>query len=131
MSRLPVIDAPNLKPITQPGPGLTEIEEVVWHGRRLAAEQPDFIYQKVGKYCKYEPDDKNPNGCIVGAAMRAIGRSVDGRLRGAVSVVGHELDIEGDRRLWWLAHAQVAQDAGSTWAESVRCADQEMTRWEI
>lgn len=39
---------------------------------RIAHEYPNTKYHSVGGECTYTPDPKNPMGCLIGAAWRAV-----------------------------------------------------------
>ena len=113
---------------------LTEIEQVVAWVRALAEEQPDFVYTVVGNDCKYEPDADNPNGCIVGAAMRNFGKSVDGRAYNGYAAqdavrksLGMDLIEAPTIHARWINWVQTRQDTGRSWSEAVKQADREIT----
>lgn len=102
----------------------------------LAAENPERVYRRrhgAGPSCSYHPDPLNPDGCIIGAALRRIEHPVPARVEGSCSVViaEHLLDDrvndfvlidEMTLRLSWFARVQLHQDEGRTWSDAVEIA---------
>jgi hypothetical protein len=100
--------------------------------RALAAANPDFVYtdpdSEVGG-CSYFPDEMNPQGCIIGAALREHGlisddpsdsEDIDGT--GAFVVLHSLLDFPEVSDSWFQL-VQSNQDQGASWSEAVRLAD--------
>ena len=109
--------------------------------RGLASANPLFTYQgpkikeEVGNTmsCSYLPDDLNPQGCIMGAALTEMGatrkmlESIEGN--GVIVIfdepqwgeITEELDEDDSR---WLQLVQRAQDVGLRWEVAVTYADQ-------
>lgn len=98
--------------------------------RAQAAEDPDRVYVKeLGDTCLYEPTVLNSKGCIVGAALTALGvpperlpglpgwgtQSVQFKLSPLVEPAATD-----DR---WTMEVQCRQDDGMTWADAVHAAD--------
>lgn len=107
--------------------------ELVKAIRDLAAESPDFVYTRqevdpdsLSAPCNYWPDEKNPQGCIVGAAMRKIGHSLDGiEFRGVAAFTALEdLALFQPSTGLWVNNVQSWQDKGLTWSEAVKKADE-------
>jgi len=112
--------------------------------RRLAAEQPDHVYDKdafpdrnIGASCKYthtlEDGSKVP-GCIVGQAIHNItGKLVDQSLHGGGVLDfgfmrGENTTDDNGYNHWsplakFLANVQSHQDNGETWGYAVNLAD--------
>ncbi len=97
--------------------------------RELAAEEPGFIYRFYADdpklACSYFPNEKNPKGCIVGAAIRLVAPDFDLQPwegQNAGDVVG---DFATEEQSNWFNHVQGEQDAGKPWGEAVRLADVE------
>lgn len=107
----------------------------------LAAEHPGRVYaRRHGSVasCSYHPDDANPDGCIIGAALRRCGARLeyqDGYKRegSADDVIRWAFEWEGPGperlgpepgalvrlRLQWFRDVQTAQDTGATWGDAV------------
>lgn len=103
--------------------------DVVSEIRKVAAEQPDFIYNDGSlTECLYTQNaDGSPGGCIVGRALMRLDVEEedlvknDGRF---ASRVLPELGISGDYYVMnWIDKVQKVQDVGDTWAEAVQAAD--------
>lgn len=128
----------------------TALEAIVEAVRTVAAEQPNYVYAKPlgsGGCASYAPDERNPCGCLVGAAMRSIDytemdanryeheaaismlRSV---LRHPQIVMNEDLasPIESVSRcakaLKFMDWAQFENDSGRPWIECVNRADAEV-----
>lgn len=118
--------------ITDKAATLREIERNV---RRLARENPDYIYTSPENgQCDYFPTPNNPQGCLIGAAARMAGASLDDGDFTAVEAscaLILRLDLTDDDRyanhatLTWLDRVQGWQDEGASWSEAVAYADQE------
>ena len=113
--------------------------------RAYAELLPDFVYTLDPKpdswstSCKYEADERNPLGCIVGAAARELWpetNGFDGRTGSAGSHIHTAMRdglIEGSdddrvRVLDWVNAVQVRQDGGESWGQAVLSADAERER---
>lgn len=104
--------------------------DVVNEIRKVAAEQPDFIYNgdTFPIECLYTKNaDGSPGGCIVGRALMRLNVEeevlVKNDGRGASGVLS-ELGIGGDIFVMhWINEVQEIQDSGKTWAEAVQSAD--------
>lgn len=99
--------------------------------RDLAAEKPDFVYERPGNYhdgkgCVYVHDGQP--SCIVGHAMWRAGLIDDsfenmnynhhgfgGHIPGMKTLTGREVQ--------WLEEVQGNQDCGETWSDAVLNAD--------
>ena len=111
--------------------------QIIDEVRRLAAEQPDFVYERPmvedehGRWvessrCQYLHAD-GP-GCIIGHAMAGIGVSVpvtcEGKgVRDVLRFFG--IDFTVDEGLF-LATVQRAQDRGERWGYAIGEADAEL-----
>lgn len=105
--------------------------------RKLAAENPDFMYTRqdasnptpdeVFAACNYYPTEGNPQGCIIGAAMRSLGHDLDApawRCIAAYEALGDTFGEAIDHGTQaWATAVQANQDAGMTWSQAVRAAD--------
>ncbi len=101
-------------------------DQIIAEVRRLAAESPDFVYQKpeFSPVCLYKHGD-GP-GCLFGQALSNLGIEVDENTRGTINNVLDRFDVDRtDRQRCWMSTAQRRQDHGSSWAEAVRQADDE------
>lgn len=122
-----------VKPYT---PNFT-VADVVAKVRELAAANPTFEYRSherqvalpASPTCSYLPDEWNPLGCIVGAALRSLGvpedvlRSHEGLGAGPMlsALFGDRVDHVVDD---WFTVLQQAQDTGHPWGEAVATADE-------
>lgn len=100
-------------------------EQIIAEVRRLAAEQPDFIYEKPAgsTFCLYKHGD-GP-GCIMGQALNNLGVEVDEFTTGTIGSVLIEKGIKTTRGQGdWLRDVQAQQDTRHTWAQSVADADE-------
>lgn len=106
----------------------SKIDSLIDAVRLQAAERPQSVYRQEGDFgprCKYEATATNPCGCIIGAAARAIGESLDGQAH----AVSHHLPakllrVGDDYRGEWLSKVQWAQDQGAAWSRAVKMADE-------
>ena len=114
---------------------MKRIDKVVAAIRQLAGESPDFVYRKdgveVGDGCSYFPDDYNPQGCIVGAAMRQCGHTIAAHYESAVAenMVARILRLSfepNEEILRWITVVQGHQDMGLCWKFAVALADVEV-----
>lgn len=100
--------------------------------KKVAAEHPDYVYEKPADGCAYEVDGKP--SCLVGHAMFRLGMSLDLIRRcDSAGAIGHvldefygEFDESGDdegvcRAL--LGWTQAVQDSGKPWGEAVSEAE--------
>lgn len=113
------------------------VKDVVAQVRRLAAENPDFVYKKVfftnsegnpDYRCQYVKEGKGD--CIIGQALVDVGVPVeslaewDKGIYAATAVVPRFVDVPyDDPAVGWLNAVQGYQDKGRTWQESVYEAD--------
>lgn len=114
-----------------------EVEDVVRKVRELAEEAPDFVYTKGPTHidgiwnggCKYAPDEQNPKGCIIGAALSALGVDTAGGGFDAFEGLGvtallRRIHLEpSEHQGRWLERVQGHQDSGNTWGAAVAFAD--------
>ncbi|MFF0498492.1 hypothetical protein ACFYU5_18955 [Nocardia aobensis] len=107
--------------------------DIVSEIRRLAAENPDYIYQSRGDACVYvEPDEAGVlvGSCIVGKALVNLGVNPAeleweiGTIPGAYHLLRSRVG-GASREVWWIDWVQGEQDTGYSWADSVASADQE------
>jgi hypothetical protein len=110
---------------------LQKLEKAV---RKLAKANPDFVYttEDEESRCFYRPDEKNPKGCIIGAALAAIGLPTGFNHEGlpAESVINDLLapDVFSYEQTRWFSDVQVVQDEQKPWAEAVADADKRSGR---
>lgn len=103
--------------------------DVVNEIRKVAAEQPDFIYNDgSADQCLYTQNaDGSPGGCIVGRALMRLDVEEEALVKNDGQLASHvlsELGISGDSLvIHWIDEAQDAQDSGKTWAQAVQSAD--------
>lgn len=113
--------------------------------RRIAREDPEHIYEPppetIDEYgamrggdCSYLPDDNNPQGCLIGAALRAVGVTPTEDFEGNAAnqviediLATIEVTIEGrfEDKVEWFRLVQSAQDEGTAWGKAVEHADKE------
>lgn len=117
---------------------LPELEKVVAEVRRIAAENPDFIYENsVG--CAYGRRDADTGevvpDCLIGHAFYALGVSGEtlAEWGGADSPKVSELimrhytpGLVTSRESIWLEEVQSGQDNNLPWIAAVSVADQEV-----
>ena len=116
---------------------LPEPEAVIEEVRRLAAEDPNKIYQRSSQLhgrdvpqCFYRPTPEEPDGCIMGQAFRNLGflgidlPIYDGM--GVDSFFDVNIMTEDNHPVAWLVHVQNEQDMGQTWEKAVATADHEV-----
>ena len=124
---------------------MTTATQVIEEVRRLAAEQPGFIYglqAGAGGTCSYfgcAIGDTSGQACIVGQAlanlnvdMSGLKSREDGDLGMAIAeaLAFGKVDISytaEDAR--WLDNVQYQQDRDEPWAQAVALADKEMRPW--
>ena len=99
-------------------------EKLIEETRKVAAEDPYFIYQ--GR-CQYVIGGQP--GCIVGKAAWNLGL-IDATFEGVaanregVDTLASELDLDlNSDQEGWLSRAQEWQDNGESWGDSVKYAD--------
>jgi hypothetical protein len=102
---------------------MTTSAEVVAAVRAVVAEHPAVVYDRAGGLCSFWPDERNPLGCLVGAALDRLGlrdrldRYWDGcDVATVLDVLGVE-SVPPEMR--WLMQLQWAQDAGTVWRAAV------------
>lgn len=110
------------------------IPELVAAVRAVAADHPDFVYDADNSVCTYAPSEDNPLGCIIGAAARSIGQSLDDAHEESLHFLFHKKGRRGVEGLTftdrddlaerWLTKVQALQDGGSLWGDAVACADE-------
>lgn len=104
-------------------------EKLVEAVREIAAEYPDttYIRDKYDQPCAYTPDERNPMGCIIGAALSRLGVDVtlypwkdNGAIEEMLDIQGIELSFTTE----WLTKIQELQDNGTPWKKAVEEADE-------
>ena len=96
--------------------------------KKVAAEHPDYVYERPADGCAYEVDGKP--SCLVGHAMFRLGMPLDlirrcdseGPIGHVLDEVCGEFDESGDDRGVYrtlLGWTQGAQDSGKPWGEAV------------
>ena len=112
-------------------PTISQVEQKI---REFAALAPDFVYTpdetatRPSQYCKYEPDENNPCGCIVGAAARELGVILDHSTASAGIALRRAGVDDASSGISWVRTVQMRQDQGATWADAVRYADRQFNR---
>lgn len=115
-------------------------EQVIAEVRRLAAEQPDFVYgaqEGAGGNCSYfgcAIGDTSGQACIVGQALAGLNVDMSGLLETEKTAAGVTAGGALRRRMVdvayteseasWLTEVQYLQDADVPWGEAVAKADQ-------
>ena len=101
--------------------------DIVLAVRMVAAEAPEgWAYCRRGTYgpCRYAPDELNPEGCLVGAALRRCGVTLRPEWDGPPESVGYSLGVPDDEESFrWLREVQYRQDRGEPWRMAVASAD--------
>lgn len=110
------------------------LDELETEVRRLAAEKPDFVYEKPvnSHICKYVVEDEGrlKGSCIMGQALINLGVSArelshwEGTGIGAI--VANQ-GISGERN--WIAQVQYAQDRDASWGDAIKHADDVMKEY--
>lgn len=115
------------------------VEQIVEKVRAYAEAYPDFVYtpdtrRNIVGACTYAPNEPNPCGCIVGAALVAVGLEYSCEWEGRPALT--LIDWLYMKRDWvpptvaggagWLDCVQEMQDVGDSWGVAVRGAD---ARW--
>jgi hypothetical protein len=102
-------------------------DQIIAEVRRLASEQPDFIYQNpaweggIRGFCRYMHGENEP-GCIMGHALYNLGLTPPAE-GGVADVVQYDLGIGlTPSQAKWLSDVQRHQDRGETWATAVAWA---------
>ncbi|TDB90885.1 hypothetical protein E1264_03400 [Actinomadura sp. KC216] len=98
--------------------------------RRLAAENPDFVYESYHGSCFYNPTEragKQYGACIFGQAFTNLGTPVpDGIDEDYIGSVLPNMGIETTLDQYeWAGTVQYQQDQGCAWALAVALADDE------
>ncbi len=122
----------------------TTYRQLAYAMRRQATADPHYRYvprrMKAGSAmrgfsmdCHYLPDEHNPKGCLVGAALVELGTPPEALVpydEDPLSdlVVAGIIDIELDDALYreWVLAAQEAQDWGYEWSDAIAKADAEI-----
>ena len=124
---------------------MTTATQVIEEVRRLAAEQPDFVYSEqegaVGE-CSYFScaiGDSSGQACIVGQALASLNvdmsdlkRKEDKGIGMAICTVLEQGVVEipyTEEEARWLGNVQYYQDREEPWARAVALADKEMRPW--
>lgn len=116
-----------------------DADKLIQAVRGLAAERPDFVYpanplDNAGPACYYTTEDGTPD-CIIGCAMDRIGQPLPAQdrvgfnecklLDDAVYSTPWERALDTSlEKFRWLSRVQQSQDAGYSWSEAVRQADE-------
>lgn len=123
---------------------MTTATELIQEVRKIAAEQPDFIYsdqtESTLNLCSYfgrAIGDEAGSPCIVGQALKNLEVPMEGLQE--VEHAGEDSDIStvldmgyvdidySGAEAMWLAQVQMKQDLGYDWAEAVEEADKWVT----
>lgn len=112
-------------------------EQLVAEVRRLASEDPSFIYPvaatppKDKPNCLYNPDKHQP-GCIFGQALINLGDPVPVKDdRGNIGTQVWIKKIEATKaQIRWMMWAQQAQDQRMTWGDAIAYADAQAEAYE-
>lgn len=126
---------------------MTTATQVIEEVRRLASEQPDFVYSKQeganpNEDCSYfgcQLGNTTGQACIVGQALASLNVDMSGLKRREVEgigmAIGSALD-EGvvdipytEEEQAWLGNVQYHQDRGESWAQAVAMADKAVRPW--
>ncbi len=106
-------------------------QKIIAETRKVAAGNPDFVYQKISGACKYVRNG-NPD-CIIGHALWNVGLidadcPWDGYGVSSISNVIRDVDwgkgLDSDE-VGWLSIVQDSQDTGYSWREAIAKADRE------
>ena len=100
--------------------------------KKVAAEQPDYVYERPADGCAYEVDGKP--SCLVGHAMFRLGMPLDlirrcdraGAIEHVLDEIRGEFDESGDDKGVYrtlLGWTQGVQDSGTPWGEAVSEAE--------
>lgn len=111
---------------------MTKIEQLIAEVRRLAKEQPDFIYERSfgSFFCKYT-SGANCSGCIFGQAVMNLWpdslntlKAVDDSNNFGIKGLFQQLSIEATRdEIHWCMNVQDYQDKKINWGCCVIRAD--------
>lgn len=124
---------------------MTTATQVIEEVRRLAAEQPDFVYgdqEGAGDACSYfgcAVGDTSGQACIVGQALANLNVDMSDLKRKEVGGQGMAI---GEALEWdvveipytveeqtWLDNVQYHQDRAGSWAQAVEQADKALRPW--
>ena len=102
-----------------------KIKKLIKEVRRIASENPDFVYLKGDEGCTY-----SGNQCIFGIALNKLHPDVDlskydecGGI--VINMVLDDLFYEDSMvHLNWCVTVQAEQDLGNSWSECIRTADE-------
>lgn len=126
---------------------MTTATQVIEEVRRLAEEQPDFVYSKqeganANEDCSYFGcfiGNTTGQACIVGQALAKLSVDMSDLKREedkgfgmgiAEALVGGVVDIPyTEREAKWLGDVQNHQDLGESWAQAVVLADKALRPW--
>lgn len=126
---------------------MTTATQVIEEVRRLAAEQPDFVYSKqegadANEDCSYfgcKVGDASGQACIVGQALANLNVDMSGLKRkedkGYGMAIGQALEWRvvaipyTEEERVWLGNVQYHQDRGESWGQAVELADKSVRPW--
>ena len=105
-------------------------EQLETEVRRLAAENPDKVYESFEGNCYYNPterDGKPYEACIFGQAFanlgETVGRVCEGRAIDFVLAKKGVVVDQYQRKDFWAREVQDGQDSGLPWSGAVARAD--------
>ncbi len=119
------------------------ISDLIKEVRRLANENPDFVYPEFkkphnGRTCSYLKSEKSDVGCIFGQAILNIQPDlkeflihfdceVDSGIKKCLQTLFPDIDLTypstSREQLDWCEKVQDEQDRGSTWGEAIKIAN--------
>lgn len=125
---------------------MTTATQVIEEVRRLAEEQPDFVYSDQegagGGECSYfgcSAGDSSGQACIVGQGLASLNVDMSDLKRKedtghgmaiATALEGGVVDIPyTEEEAKWLGDVQNHQDGGKPWAQAVALADKALRPW--
>lgn len=124
---------------------MTTATQVIEEVRRLAEEQPDFVYtdqEVANEECSYfgcAIGNTTGQACIVGQSLANLNvdmsdlkrKEDNGYGMSIAEVLGWRVvDIPyTEREAKWLGDVQYHQDRGETWAQAVALADKALQPW--
>lgn len=101
-------------------------DQIITEVRRLAAEKPDFVYEKpeFSAFCLYMHGEEP--GCIFGQALHNLGWDVTAPDAGTINTVLDDNDVHRtERQALWMREVQHEQDTRTPWGDAVAKADEE------
>lgn len=126
---------------------MTNATQVIEEVRRLAAEQPDFVYGNqegadVNEDCSYfgcAIGDTSGQACIVGQALANLDVDMTNlqrkEVKGFGPAIGEALESRvvaipyTEEEQAWLGNVQYHQDRKEPWARAVELADKALRPW--